>query len=108
MERWRRNEKEWSECLRVSRGEQQRILMRHFSYYRSMNLRIKSKKLLFCTVNKLTPAADTAMQCSKMKQAGKCQRQQSQGSAGDTGTAQLCLHSQYFTRLESGNEKTFT
>lgn len=61
VERWRRNE-EWSECLHVSHGEQQQILMRHFSYYRSM-----SEKLPFGMVNKLTPPADIAEWCSKMK-----------------------------------------
>lgn len=68
VERWRRNE-EWSECLHVSHGEQQQILMRRFSYYRSM-----SEKLPFGMVNKLTPPADIAEWCSKMKRAWKCQR----------------------------------
>lgn len=108
MERWRRNKKQQSECLHVSHGEQLQILMRHFSYYRSMSLKIKSKNLPFDTVNKLTLTADTAAWCLKMERAGKHQRQQHEGFAGDTGTAELCLHSQYLTHLESGNEKAFT
>lgn len=107
VERRRRN-KECSECLCIPHGEQQQILTRCFSYYRIMSLRFRSKTLLFCVVNKLILAADTAVQCSKMKQAGKCQRWQCQGSAGDAGAVLLCLYSWYLTRLESGNEKTFT
>lgn len=72
-----------------------------------MSLNIKSKNLPFDTVNKLTLTADAAAQCSKMERAGKHQRQQHQDFAGDTGTAELCLRSQYLTHLESGNEKAF-
>lgn len=51
VERWRRKGKERSECLHVSRGEQQWLLMRPFCYYSSISLRIKRKNLSLYTGN---------------------------------------------------------
>lgn len=71
-------------ALRISRGEQQRILTRHFNYYWSTSWRINSENLPFCTFKKLTPTDDIAALRSKIEQSGKCQRWEMLGATGST------------------------